>query len=66
MLADPSLCPRTNSFRRTEPDPSVDVWLWHKADFRERPAVMSAFGGNADMGRRTALIIFAAFDPKRT
>ena len=32
----------------------------------ERPAVMSAFGGKADMGHRTVPIISAASDPKRT
>ena len=32
----------------------------------ERPAVMSAFGGKSDMGRRTVPIISAAYDPQET
>jgi len=40
--------------------------FWHKADFRRGPAVMSAFGSKADIGRRTVPIISAASDPKRT
>src|SRR5262245_4925080 len=39
------------------------MMLLAQSGLSERPAVMSAFGGKADMGRRTVPIISAASDP---
>ena len=45
--------------------PKVEVSLWHKADIPSCQLFVR-FWGEADISRRMAQIISAAFDPKRT
>jgi hypothetical protein len=63
MLVDPSLWPRTNSFRRTEPDLSVDVRFWHECDIA-RSRMDVCFRGKS--GRAADITGTTEFDPIRS